>query len=465
MIRVRRVGLLGLSVTLAGLLMLALPPARGASTDAREPSVTLAKLPAEAPPAAPFAPQTPKTNPAASKGTPGAKMMAQADSPATAGLSAAELIDMAFDYQWYWNPAAMRACLAAAAALPSSKETGLALALLAEQIASAGDAAGAQAALDQVRAGYSDPETLDFAALSQQLAQAADDIAREALLAGYLDKHQGSLTGGWVALRLGRSYQDRPETGLKALQIFESTAKLYAGSVIGDEAILGIADTARRREVGDYSAVAVYSGLLETTTSDRLQRWATEGLAYRLMGLGQYQSAYDLLSRYRERWPQWANLKCIAMQGEPALKLGIAGPLEPGIRAALPSIPWPWYQAQAHYILGEIAFLRRDLDAAESEFAAARTAGWPEAGSRGLAECRVARGDLASALSIYLSAAEDDLTGDDKARALYAAARVAESMGDQATFGQIVARMTAELPGSGYTTRLAGHAILPAPGI
>ena len=224
MIRVRRVGLLGLSVTLAGMLMLAPPPARGASIDVREPSVTLAKLPAEAPPAAPSAPQAPKVSPSASKGTPGGKMMAQADSLATAGLSAAELIDMAFDYQWYWNPAAMRACLEAAAALPSSKETGLALALLVEQAASAGDAAGAQAALDQVRAGYSDPETLDFAALSQQLAQAADDIAREALLAGYLDKHQGSLTGGWVALRLGRSYQERPETATATPPLTSTTA-------------------------------------------------------------------------------------------------------------------------------------------------------------------------------------------------------------------------------------------------
>jgi hypothetical protein len=323
----------------------------------------------------------------------------------------------------------------------------------------------AQAALDQVRTEYSDPEVRAFADMEQAVSQAPDEAGRVAVLEGYLAKHEGTLTGGWVALRLANVYIDRMETAPRALELFESTAAQYAGTVIGDEGILGIADTKRRRGLGASDAIEVYSALVANTISDRVRRWAVEGMANRLMGLRQWQAAYDLLSDYTARWPLYARYACFVLRVEAAMPLGLADSLEQELRDTLPSVPGSWYRSQGHYLLGAIALGREEYEKAEEEFAAATDQVWLVKGLAAIAQCRTALGDDAGAITALLQAADIALNAGDKATYLYGAARAAERAGDAAAWDRIVARMTAEVPGSYLTSRLVGHDVLPPPDI
>ena len=142
-------------------------------------------------------------------------------------------------------------------------------------------------------------------------------------------------------------------------------------------------------------------------------------------------------------------------------------------RAFLSGLPFGANSAaHCHMILGGNDVRTGQPDAAATEFTAASalaeadhhasdTSLFSGPAQAALASLAMAKGDLKGAFQAYQKAVDLEATASGRARYLYYQAELAEKQGDAATRSQIIARLTAEAPGSPYTTKLVGHEVLP----
>jgi tetratricopeptide (TPR) repeat protein len=451
------------------LLLVVTFPTFSRAADSKAPPRLVAKAP---PPAAPSVPQAPTADTSASKEKP-VQQIAQADLIG-AGLTAADLIDMAQEYTWQEDWQQARQCLQAAAAIdPVSPEAAIALALEAETYAREGNQAQADLLLSQARAACSEAEVAAFCDAVQAWDQgltSGPSASLEQALSLTAQQWKGTFTGGWAALRLAEHYIHLSDLD-KAVAVCQATAGDYKTGPIAEEALVLLAGTVGWVQGNYPDAIALYQRAFEQVKNPRLRLRALVYTADCYMSMGDSSTAFALIQSIETDYGgrpglPWARIYRVkAGRG-----IGRWDVIVDDAHAFLATTSQEvGHRNVAHRSLGDFLFIQGRFADAEAEFSAMVSSPqgtWGIAeGYTSLAECRLARGDLAGALSTYLEAADIGVTGDDKARYLYGAARVAERMGDTAAWNGIVARMTSEIPGSGYTARLAGQTLLPEPGV
>ena len=307
-----------------------------------------------------------------------------------------------------------------------------------------GNLAGAQTQFAQVRANTTDPETLAYADLKQSLVGVTDVTVSQPLLSAYAQTWSGTVTGGWAALRLGETYLNFHQPSPQALPYFQGLAKQYAGTTIGEEAQLHAVDSLWGNPFQDATA---YAQLLGQVNSPRIQRRALEGEICRLQCQRDWSHALPPILDYVSRWPSFAPYRANLILAKTAEKSGQLDQYEQPLRDMLPVACVPTVISHVHLLLGRIAYRRGDYATSESENALAEALG----GGRpmGAAQSRLASGDLQGGLNLILPAIDTPYTAQDppaKSFLLYAAAFVANQLGDTATYNQMVSRLTTEFP-------------------
>jgi hypothetical protein len=410
------------------------------------------------------------------------------------GLSFSDLVELGIDHIVADCFQQARSYLdQALAAAPTSADAGLAANLrlwaFIEQNKDSADLLSAaapvvQAEVARICTTYSEPQTQAFAQLQSQTFdawRAGDRETFASLCQQAADTWRGTYLGSWAQLRVGYLYWvDGKWDFDRAEQAFLKAAHDYAGTPVEAEALEYLAQSTRNRkaegwieEVQQLCEQALRANPSARTHARILSIQA--GLVAAADGPAEAMPLYaDIIARYpSSASAYWAGAEYMGL----ALRLGLWEEAAADA-AALLGVPGgdPEVTCDAHLTLGDQAFRKGQLDAAESEFALALE--WAQAkppgtggaiqelGRRamvGLANCRSAQGDLQGAISYFLQAAEaaGDGPGSKKALYLYGAAVAADQLGDAATVNQIAAQLVAECPGSAYTTRIVGGEVLP----
>ena len=213
-----------------------------------------------------------------------------------------------------------------------------------------------------------------------------------------------------------------------------------------------------------FEDATAYGQVLNQVNSPRIQRRALEGEICRLQCQRDWFHALPPILDYVSRWPSFAPYRANLILAKTAEKSGQLDQYEQPLRDTLAVACVPTVISHAHLLLGRIAYRRGDYATSESENALAEALGGGRA--MGAAQSRLASGDLQGGLNLILPAIDTQYTAQDplaKSFLLYAAALVANQLGDTATYNQMVSRLTTEFPGSGYTSRLVGHGSSPSP--
>jgi len=408
--------------------------------------------------------------------------LAQLDYPVPPTASAAELLQAADDYAVYADWVNYRAYLQqVATSHPGTKEAGLALALLADEYASIGDAGKAETC-DAQLAGYADAEVQAFATLCRTAfpaQRARQNDVYETTLASYAAQWKATPSGGRAALSLADYYRFTALDYPKALAAYQGVVTDCAGTLIAEEAQVSLA------EALDWSVPsqpeqsrAAFEAALSAVHYPGLQVRCVLGLADLLSKSGWLDQALDSLTQLITTYPGHpAVTHAYALRSITAERLGNWDLAVSDARAFLAkAVVGSFNLARCHTVLAKDAYRKGNLDEAAAQFTAAaqlaeadnhtsdttRLGGPAQAG---LAAVAAARGDVRGALQAYLKAADLEGVSEKKATYLFLAAGAADKVGDTATRAQIIARMTAETPGSAYTTKVVGHEVLPAPGI
>ena len=172
--------------------------------------------------------------------------LAQLDYPVPATASASAQLEAADEFAEAGDFAGYRQALQQlVSAHPESKEAGLALGILADEFASVGDTANAATFTTQLAAN-TDPEVQAFAVMCRTAfpAERAQqwDLC-ESTLTSYIAQWKGTLSAGRAAMSLGDRYRYSHRDYANAIATFRQVSKDYAGTVIGEEALVALADT------------------------------------------------------------------------------------------------------------------------------------------------------------------------------------------------------------------------------
>jgi len=461
------------------LLSFFVPAAYAQRTTATVPTPTkVAKAPATAP-AKPAA-----TAPVKATTSAPAKplKLAQLDYPVPPTASAAELLQAADDYAVYADWVNYRAYLQqVVSSHPGTKEAGLALGLLVDEYASIGDSANADACNAKL-ADYADAEVQAFATLCRTAfpaQRAKQNDVYEATLVSYAAQWKGTASGGRAALALADYYRFTALNYPKALAAYQSVVSDCAGTLVGEEAQVSLA------EALDWSVPsqpeqsrAAFEAALSAVHYPGLQVRCVLGLADLLSKSGCLDQALDSLSLLITTYPSHpAVTHAYALRSVAAEQVGAWDLAVSDARAFLAkAVVGTFNLARCHTVLAKDAYRKGNLDEAAAQFTAAaqlaeadnhtsETADLGGPAQAGLAAIAAARGDIRGAMQAYLKAADLEGVSEKKATYLFLAAGAADKVGDAATRSQIIARMTAETPGSAYTTKVVGHEVLPAPGM
>jgi tetratricopeptide (TPR) repeat protein len=436
------------------------------------PPTQVASLPAApAPPATADAPKatTPDLKPE------GKHLALAYPVPTTA--SAADLLRAADDYAFYADYASFRRYLEQViSAYPDTREAGRALVLLADQYASRGDQAQADALSAQLPA-Y--PETQAFASLIHTVNPAEKakqySVSEQAYLA-YLSAWPGTDSADWAALRLGDLYRFDLEDNAKAIALFQDLITQHQTDPVAEEALVSLAETLNWSETGrQEEAHSYYQQALDTARTPGLQVRALFGLGDMLLQEGELPAASDLFSQIISAYP--THPSAALAYAKRSMVAEKQNNWEQTLADAKAFLTYPstasFQKARAHWILAKDAFRNNRLDEAEAEFTLLASLAettrhnveFRGESQAGLAYCAQARGRPREAMQFFQAAAEVEIYPQKKAFYLYQAAELARLLGDDVTRNAILARMTAEMPGSPLTTKLVGHEVLPAPEI
>ena len=467
-----------LRLTLALGLALGMSLAHAIADPAPSPPTQMAKLAAESPPNGADLPSANKATTLTPKVA--GKQFAQLTYPVPTTASAADLLLAADDYAFYTDWAHYRQYLSqVVSSYPGTKESGRALALLAGDAARTGDQEAA-AALSAQLANYPDPEVQAFAALISTTGaahRAGQFQAQEQAYLAYLSAWHGASTAGWVALRLGDLYRFSLEDYDQAIATFQALVTEYHTGPIVEQALVSLAETLNWSESGRLpEAMAVYEQVLDLAQTPGVQVRALYGFADTLMDpMGELSAAAEVFTQIIASYPTHPSAALAY-----ALRSTVAerrGDWEQTLADAKAFLTYPssskFHTARAHWILAKDAFQSGRLEEAEAEFTLlahlAETTGhnveFRGEAQAGLAYCAQARGNLRGAMQLFQAAADVEYYPQKKAVYLFQAAGLAAQLGDDPARSQIIARMTAELPGSHLTTQLVGHEILPVPEI
>jgi len=462
---------------IAGVMLVTLTSFADTSPTPSAAPTRVAKAPAITAPDAPQ-PARPKASPS-TVALPRGLKVAQLAYPVPTTSAASALLQAADDCASYGDWEGYRQYLRQiASSCPGTKEAGLALGLLADEYASLGDGADADACRGQL-AGYADAEVQAFAVLARTAypaQRAGQNDLYQQTLSGYAEKWKGTLSGGRAGLSLGDYYRFTAEDYPKAIATYQGLASQAAGTLVGDEALVSLAETL------DWSvpsqpepAKVVFESALTSVRFPGLQVRCLVGLSDLLLRTSVESQAIRILTHVITAYPSHpAVAHAYALRSTAAERQG-DWELAAGDARAFLARPMPgtYNIARAHSVVARDAFRKGDLAGAEAEYGTLaqlveqekHTAEFRGEAQAGLAACALERGNLASALQLYQKAAGVELTAAKKAGYLFQAASVAQQLNNAVARAQIVAQMAVEVPGSNLTAQLAGDQALPTPGL
>jgi len=387
--------------------------------------------------------------------------------------SAADLIEIAHAYGWSWDNARKAQYLRQAAdAAPGSKDSTRALIKLGRVRAQTGDTAGAEAAFSEAVARRADAETQAFVTVMQQFCQmlnAKDYASAKDLLLKTAEQWGGTELGAWAAQQVGDLHRDYIVDFDAAIPYYQAAIKAYPGTLVAQEAEVGIAECLGWSYKHPMEAIAAFESALVDVTSPRLRVRAVVCLGDALNQAKEWTDAFDVLSDFIVQCPDHPAVPLArAWRSLAAARLGYWDVAVQDAQAFVDSPTGrsghPWIHATETF-LGQDAFKRGDIADAEEHFGKA-LAGAPDPDAKalswaGVGHCQAARGDPRAATTSFLTAADTVRISTLRCQYLYQAALAAGSGGDRSTQSQIINQMVVEFPGSHLTTRLVGHELLP----
>lgn len=236
---------------------------------------------------------------------PGMKI-ALLENPVPKSGSVAELIELAHEYGWNWDPHTKAVLLREAADWdPGSSDAAIALLELARLHSEEGELGKAEAAFAEA-AKCQDVEIQAFLVVMRTLCDALrekDYPRAERLLQATGERWAGKELGAWASLQLGNLLRDYTAEFDRAIPYYRTAMRRYPNTLVAEEAELSIAECLSWSMVRPAESAAHYEAALDRLTSPRLRARAITGYAMTLCLLGEYTYAFALLTGFVEHYP------------------------------------------------------------------------------------------------------------------------------------------------------------------
>ncbi len=379
---------------------------------------------------------------------PGMKI-ALLENPVPQSGSAAELIELAHEYGWNWDPETKAVLLQEAADWdPGSSDAAIALLELARLHCEEGEVEQAEAAFSEA-AKYQDAEIQAFVVVMRTLCDTLreKDYARaEQWLQETAERWAGKELGGWASLQLGNLLRDYTAEFRRAIPYYRAAMESYPGTLVAEEAELSIAECLSWSMARPARSAKHYEAALEHLTSPRLRARAITGYAITLCLLGEYADAFALLTDFVEHYPYDPCVPLArAYRAFAAVRLDdwetAVADAQAFVEAPIGQRGHPWLHNSEH-TLGLYSFNQdEDYEEALAHFERAiEAAPDPEAKSKSsawAARSKVQLGDHEGAVELFLAAAEATQMRTLRCAYLQEAAEAAADGGDKETAKRI----------------------------
>jgi tetratricopeptide (TPR) repeat protein len=369
--------------------------------------------------------------------------------------SVAELVELAHEYGWNWDPDTKKALLREAARRhPGSSDAVIALLELARTHSEEGELEQAEAVFAEAAA-YEDAECQAFVSVMRKLCdflRVKDYPAAEALLNHTTEDWSGAELGAWAALQLGSLLRDYTHEFNRALPYYRAAMQAYPNTLVAEEADLSIAECLSWPMVRPAESAELYEAVLDRLTSPRLRARAITGYGITLCQVGEDQQAFDLLTDFVQYYPYDPCVPLArAYRALAAVRLddwdSAVADAKAFIEAPIGQHGHPWLHNSEH-TLGEYAFRQHHYEEAIGHFQRAIDAAPdPEAKAKsaaGAARAEVELGDLDAAVQLFLDAAEYTQISALRCIYLREAARIANEAGDTVASQEIQSMIEAD---------------------
>ncbi len=378
------------------------------------------------------------------------------ENPVPQSGSAAELIELAHEYGWNWDPETKAVLLQEAADWdPGSSDAAIALLALARLHYEEGDLEQARAAFAEA-ATYQDAEIQAFVRVMRVLCDALSEkeYARaEELLQQTAQRWAGEELCAWASLQLGNLLRDYTAEFDRAIPYYRAAMESYPNTLVAEEADLAIAECLSWSMARPAESAKHYQAALEHLTSPRLRARAITGYGITLCMLGEYADAFALLTDFVEHYPYDP---CVPLargyRAFAAVRLDdwetAVADAQAFVDAPIGQRGHPWLHNSEH-TLGVYSFreeqkyeealghFERAIEAAPDPEAKAMSSAWA-------ARSKVKLGDREGAVELLLAAAAATRMPTMRCAYLREAADVAAIAGDEQTAERIRTQILAE---------------------